>query len=74
MNNWSQKMYKIIEIINDTIPSYRIDKLPERYDESLLEMTELSMRDNDSVVKKLNLKNSIIGNFSTLLIQIQLKK
>ena len=28
--NWSHKLYKITEIINDTIPSYRIDNLPER--------------------------------------------
>ena len=34
--NWSYKMYKITELINDTIPSYKIDKLKERYNESLL--------------------------------------
>ena len=34
--NWSYKLYKISEIINDTIPSYKIDNLPERYNESLL--------------------------------------
>ena len=34
--NWSYKLYKILEIINDTIPSYKIDNLPERYNESLL--------------------------------------
>ena len=33
--NRSYKMYEITEIINDTIPSYRIDNLPERYNESL---------------------------------------
>ena len=26
--NWSYKMYKITEIIKDTIPSYHIDILP----------------------------------------------
>ena len=25
--NWSNKMYKITELINDTIPSYKIDNL-----------------------------------------------
>ena len=34
--NWSYKLYKISEINNDTIPSYRLDNLLERYNESLL--------------------------------------
>ena len=34
--NWSYKLYKNTEIINDTIPSYHIDILPERYNVSLL--------------------------------------
>ena len=37
--NWSYKLYKITEIITDTIPSYRIDNLKERYNESLLKKT-----------------------------------
>ena len=41
--NWSYKLYKLTEIINDTIPSYRIDNLPERYNEALLKKTELTM-------------------------------
>ena len=53
--NWSYKLYKITEIIKDTIPSYKINNLPERYDESLLKKTELTMKENDSIVKKLNL-------------------
>ena len=52
--NWSYKLYKITEIINDTIPCYRLDKLPERYNESLLKKTELTMKENNSVMKKLN--------------------
>ena len=28
--NWSYRLYKITEIFNDTIPSYRLDNLPER--------------------------------------------
>ena len=31
--NWSYKLYKITEIINDTIPSYKIDNLTERCNE-----------------------------------------
>ena len=34
--NWSYKLYTKTEIIHDTIPSYRIDYLPERYNENLL--------------------------------------
>ena len=37
--NWSYKLYKITEKNNDTIPSYRIDKLAERYIEALLKKT-----------------------------------
>ena len=32
---WSFKFFKITEIINDTLPSYRLDNLPERYNASL---------------------------------------
>ena len=53
--NWSYKLYKITEIINDTIPSYRLDNLKERYNESLLKKTELTMEENNAVMKKLNL-------------------
>ena len=53
--NWSYKLYKITEIINDTIPSYKIDSLKERYNESLLKKTELTLKENDNVMKKLNL-------------------
>ena len=34
--NWSYRLYKITEIINDTIPTYKIDNLKERYNGSLL--------------------------------------
>ena len=53
--NWSYKLYKITEIFNDTIPTYHIDNLPERYNESLLKKTELTLKENDNVMKKLNL-------------------
>ena len=55
MTNWSYKLFKITEIINDTIPSYKIDNLPERYNEALLKKTELTMTENNSVMKKLNI-------------------
>ena len=34
--NYSYKLYTITEVIHDTIPSYRTDYLPERYNENLL--------------------------------------
>ena len=53
--NWSYKLYKITEIINDTIPSYHIDNLKERYNESLLKKTELTLKENDNVMRKLRI-------------------
>ena len=53
--NWSYKLYKITEIVNDTIPSYRLDNLPERYNEALLKKTELTIKENKDVMKKLKL-------------------
>ena len=53
--NWSYKLYKIKEIINDTIPSYTIDNLSERYNEPLLKKTDLTMKENKDVMKKLRL-------------------
>ena len=53
--NWSYKIYKITEIVNDTIPSYKINNLKERYKESLLKKTDLSMKENDNVMKKLKI-------------------
>ena len=53
--NYSYKLYTITEVIHDTIPSYRLDYLPERYNENLLLPTKLSLDENDQVMKKLNL-------------------
>ena len=53
--NWSYILYKITENINDTIPGYKIDNLPERYNEALLKNTNLTMKENNSVMKKLRL-------------------
>ena len=55
--NWSNKLYTITEIIDDTIPSYKINYLPERYNEALLKKTKLSLEDNEFVMKKLKIKN-----------------
>ena len=53
--NWSYRLYKVTEIIIDTIPSYRPGNLPERYNEVLLKKTELSMKQNDYVMKELRI-------------------
>ena len=52
--NWIYKLYTINEIIHDTIPSYRIDYLPERYNENLLLPTKLSLEQNNKNMKDLN--------------------
>ena len=48
-------MHTITEVIKSTIPSYRIDYLPERYNENLLLPTKLSPEENNQVMKELNL-------------------
>ena len=53
--NYSYKLYTKTEIIHDTIPSYRNDYLPERYNENLLLPTKLSLGENNQVIKELNL-------------------
>ena len=47
--------YKLYEVIHDTIPSYRLDYLPERYNQNLLLPTKLSLDENNQIMKKLNL-------------------
>ena len=37
------------------MPSYRLDNLPERYNESLLKKTDLSLKENKDVMKKLKI-------------------
>ena len=53
--NSSYKLDTITEVIHDTIPSYRLDYLPERYNENLLLPTKLSLDENNESMKKLNL-------------------
>ena len=53
--NYSYKLYTITEVIYDTIPSYRIDYLPERYNENLLLPSELTLDENNEVMEELNL-------------------
>ena len=53
--NWSYKLYTITEVLDVTIPSYRINYLPERYNENLLRPSILALEQNNQVMKKLNL-------------------
>ena len=53
--NYNYKLYTITENIHDTIPSYRIDYLPERYNEKLLLPAKLTLVQNNQLMKKLNL-------------------
>ena len=53
--NYSYKLYTITEVIHDTIPSYRIDYLPERYNQNLLLPTKLTLEQNNKIMKELNL-------------------
>ena len=40
----SYKVFKMKKIVIDTIPSYHIDILPERYNKAFLKRTNLSLR------------------------------
>ena len=53
--NWSYNLYKLTEIVTDTIPTYHIDKFLERYNEAILKKTELKLKENKDVMKSLNL-------------------
>ena len=48
---WSHILYKVTEIFNDTIPRYRIDNLPDRYNEALLKKTELTVKEDKDGMK-----------------------
>ena len=53
--NYSYEVNTITEVIHDTIPSYRINYLPERYNENLILHTKLTLEENNQFMKKLNL-------------------
>ena len=53
--NYSYKLYTLTEVIFDIIPSYKIDYLRERYNETLLRSTNLTLDENKQVMKELNL-------------------
>ena len=53
--NYSYKIYTVTEVIHDTTPSYRVNYLPERFEENLLLPTKLSLEQNIQFMKKQNL-------------------
>ena len=53
--NYSYEVYTITEVIHDTIPSCRINYLPERCNENLLLPTKFSFDENIQIMKELNL-------------------
>ena len=55
ITNWSYELYENTEIVNDTIPSYKINQLTKRYNESSLKKTTLILKENNSVIKKINI-------------------
>ena len=53
--NYSYKLFTITEVIHITIPSYRHNYLPERFNENLLLPTKLSLEQNNQFTKETNL-------------------
>ena len=43
LSTWSYKLNKVTAIINDTVPSHRIDQVQERYNEALLKKKLLTI-------------------------------
>ena len=52
---WFYKKYKITEIFNSIISSYRLHNLPARYNEALLTKTNLTLKENKADMKASNL-------------------
>ena len=53
--NWCYKLHKITETKKDAVPSLKKDNLPERFNEAILKSTQLTLKEIDSVIKKLNI-------------------
>ena len=48
--NWFFELNKFTETVDDTIPSYKIDQLPEKNNEPFLKKTKLSKKENKDVM------------------------
>ena len=53
--NYRYNLFTITEVIHDTVPSYRINYLPERYNQNLMIPSKLIFEQNNEVMKKLHL-------------------
>ena len=53
--NWSYKLYKTTEKMNDTIAKYKIDSLKERFNKALLKKTDLTLKEKKCVIRKLKI-------------------
>ena len=51
--SWSYKLYTITEVLYNTIHSYRINYLPERYNKNLLLPAKLTLDENNKIMKEL---------------------
>ena len=54
--NWSYELHEIREIVKDAIPSYKVDRWLERYNQALLKNTKLTLKEKKSSYKKTGLK------------------
>ena len=51
--NYSNEVYSITEVFHDTIPSFRINYLCERYNDKFLRSRSVTLDENNKVMKKL---------------------
>ena len=49
--NWSYNLCTITEVLHNSIPSYRLNYLAERYNEKILLPTKLTLEENNQVMK-----------------------
>ena len=49
---WAHKFSAVTELIYESVPSYRINYLPKRYNENLLRSTNLTLDETNQVLKK----------------------
>ena len=65
--NWAYKLYEITEIIIGPIPSYPIDKVPERCNEASLKKTKSIMKEKKAFWHVLN-QSAVDHHYSETLI------
>ena len=53
--NYSYNLYTITEVLQNTLPNYKLNYLAERYNQNLLHPRKLTPEQNKQVRKELNL-------------------